>query len=104
MPKPTTNPYRPDRAVIGGMERHRAWDQGYAAAQADTAAWLASDEAVERVARALAIAQATHYRDAVCEDGDAEWWEIDEEQAVQVYGNAPVEARAVLAALRGDET
>lgn len=24
MPEPTTNPYRPDRAVIGGMARHRA--------------------------------------------------------------------------------
>lgn len=95
MPDPAPNPYDSDphlgMKAVGWAECDSAWR-----------AWLASDGAVERVARALAVAQATHYRDAVCEDGDAEWWEIDEEQAVQVYGNAPVEARAVLAALRGD--
>ena len=87
MPEPTTNPYRPDRAVIGGMERHRAWDQGYSAAQADQAAWLASDEAVERVRRVLgrySARQDERYRD------------------LPTWSKHDREARAVLAALRGE--
>lgn len=84
MPERTSNPYRRDRAVIGGMERHRAWDQGYSAAQADQAAWLASDEAVERVARAM-----------VDQLPGGPWrWQLTTADLGK--------ARAVLAALRGD--
>ena len=99
MPERTSNPYRRDRAVIGGMERHRAWDQGYAAAQADTAAWLASDEAVERVAKHLAGPPRCYCPDdwrqpaTHCPQHDFASWPEDSHRA---------EARAVLAALRGD--
>ena len=98
MPERTSNPYRRDRAVIGGMERHRAWDQGYSAAQADQAAWLASDEAVERVARTLYAIQRFGDGSRAATEG-ALLFQAEDGDTRASYR---FKARAVLAALRGD--
>lgn len=90
MPERTSNPYRRDRSVIGGMARHCAWDQGYAAARADRAAWLASDEAVERVADAILWNIHGH---------TTESWAARPDWQHHAYREV---ARAVLTALRGD--
>ena len=85
-----TNPYRTEGSPPGRVDlpiRADAWDEGYAAARADRVAWLASDEAVERVRRVLgrySARQDERYR------GLPTWSKHDRE------------ARAVLAALRGD--